>query len=97
MPFLLLLGGVYTGVLGIVFVRAISRLRAQTLGVLFYLEPASAVLYAWWLLGERPGWSKVAGGILIVLAGLAIILSERMPAVPAAFPESIQQPIEEPT
>jgi drug/metabolite transporter (DMT)-like permease len=90
-PLLLLLGGLYTGVLGILYVRAIARLRAQTLGVLFYLEPASAVLYAWWFLGERPNAAQVAGGALVVIAGLAIILGDRAVAAPAAFPEPIQE------
>lgn len=90
LPFLFLLGGLYTGVLGIVYVRAIGRLRAQTLGVLFYLEPASAVLYAWWFLGERPTPAKIVGGALIVIGGLAIISSERGMAAPAAFPEPIE-------
>jgi drug/metabolite transporter (DMT)-like permease len=76
-PTLLLLGVVYTGALSIVFFRGVRALPAQTLSVLFYLEPASAVLYAWWFLSEVPSVSTVSGGALIVAAGLAIIMIDR--------------------
>lgn len=80
-PLLVVLGAAYTGVLGILFFRAVRALEAQQLGVLFYLEPASAVLYAWAFLDERPAAATLAGGVLIVAAGLAIILAGR--AAPA--------------
>lgn len=82
-PVLLLLGVVHSGILGIVFFHAMRALQAQQLGVLLYLEPASAVLYAWWLLGERPGLNTFAGGVLIVAAGIIIILGDRVTAVSA--------------
>jgi len=82
-PGLLLLGAVFSGALGIVFFRAVRALQAQQLGPLFYLEPASAVLYAWWWLGERPSATTLLGGALIVAAGLAIILGDRTGAVPS--------------
>jgi len=85
-PSLLLLGLVLTGFLGILFFRALRALEAQQISVLFYLEPASAVLYAWVLLGETPSSADVGGGALIVAAGLAIILGERRPAAPAPTP-----------
>lgn len=76
-PTLLLLGVVYTGALSILFFRGVRDLPAQTLSVLFYLEPASAVLYAWWFLAEVPSLSTASGGALILAAGLAIIVVER--------------------
>lgn len=89
LPLLLLLGLVHTGVLGIAYMRAIRALEAQKLGVLFYLEPASAILYAWAMLSERPSAATLAGGALIVAAGMAIILAERPPAAPAGLPEPV--------
>jgi len=77
MPLLLLLGMVHSGALGIVFFHAVRALQTQQLGVLFYLEPASAVLYAWWLLSEKPTLLTLAGGLLIVLAGIGIIVADR--------------------
>lgn len=89
LPLLALLGIVHTGLTGILFFRAVRALKAQTLGVLFYLEPASAVLYAWWLLHEQPTAFTLAGGALIVAAGLGIILMDRVAVAPAALPEPI--------
>lgn len=90
-PLLVLLGMGYTGLMGILFWRAIRALEAQQLGVMFYVEPASAVVYAWALLGEQPSWLTLAGGALVVAAGLAIIFGERTaggsPAMPEAIPE----------
>ena len=89
LPGLLALGMVHSGLLGIVFFHAVRALEAQQLGVLFYLEPASAVLYAWLLLGERPSAATLGGGVMIVVAGLAIIFGDRTDGavVPAATPE----------
>jgi drug/metabolite transporter (DMT)-like permease len=77
LPLLVLLGAVYTGMLGIVLFYAVRALEAQQIGVFWYLEPASAVLFAWWLLGEHPAASTIAGGLLIVLAGVGIIVAGR--------------------
>ena len=82
-PGLLLLGGVFSGALGIVFFRAMRALQAQELGVLFYLEPTAAVLYSWLLLAERPSATTLAGGGLIIAAGLGIILGDRRSPVTA--------------
>lgn len=76
-PGMALLGLAHTGLLGIVFFHAMRALPAQHLSVLFYLEPASAILYAWWWLAEEPSARTVAGGAMIVAAGLAIITRDR--------------------
>lgn len=83
-PGLLLLGIVYSGVLQIAYFRAVRALDAQTFGVLFYLEPASAVFYAWLLLHESPAAATLAGGALVLGAGLAIILADRAVPSPVA-------------
>jgi DME family drug/metabolite transporter len=67
--------GVLHTALGIgVFMWALARLPATELGVLSYLEPASAVLFGWALLSERPVAATVVGGALIVAAGLTVVL-----------------------
>jgi drug/metabolite transporter (DMT)-like permease len=73
-------------VLGIVFFHAVRALPAQELGVLYYLEPASAVAYAWWWLGETPAPGTLMGGALIVLAGVALIRGDRQVERPAVVP-----------
>jgi drug/metabolite transporter (DMT)-like permease len=93
-PLLLLLGMVYSGVLGIVFFHAVRKLQTQELGVLFYLEPASAVLYAWWWLAEKPTALTLVGGVLIVLAGIGIIVADRTVGAPGALPEPVMQEVQ---
>jgi drug/metabolite transporter (DMT)-like permease len=88
LPLLLVLGMVHSGFLGIVFFRAVRALQTQQLGVLFYLEPASAVLYAWWWLAEKPSALTLVGGALVVVAGIAIIMGDRSGA-PTALSEPV--------
>ncbi len=64
------LGVVLTGVTGLLYVHAARRVKAQHLGIISYVEPLSAVLYGWFLLGETPGWRSMAGGVLIIAAGV---------------------------
>ena len=61
--------------------------------MLFYLEPASAVLYAWWWLSEKPTALTLAGGALIVLAGIGIIVADRAVGGPGALPEPVMQEV----
>ncbi len=89
LPELALLGAVLTGALGIVFFHAVRALQAQQISVLFYLEPASAVFYAWWALAERPSATTVLGGALIVVAGLVIIRADRSVTAPAGLPDVV--------
>jgi len=91
LPLLLVLGMIHSGVLGIVFFHAVRALPTQELGVLFYLEPASAVLYAWWWLSEKPTALTLVGGALIVLAGIGIIVADRMIGGPGALPEPVME------
>ena len=93
MPLLLVLGMVHSGVLGIVFFHAVRALPTQELGVLFYLEPGSAVLYAWWWLSEKPSALTLLGGALIVLAGIGIIVADRKVGAPGALPEPVMQEV----
>lgn len=78
-----LLGVVFTGAAGIAYVWLLRKVTAQTVGVLGYLEPVSAALLAWALLGERLTAAVVVGGALVVAAGLLVVLFEPIEA-PAA-------------
>jgi drug/metabolite transporter (DMT)-like permease len=78
-PILVMLGAIHTGIAGLLFFRALGMLEAQTIGTLFYLEPASAVVYAWIFLGSAPTLAIAAGFALIVGAGLAIIFWRENP------------------
>ena len=69
---LVVLGVVHTALADVLFLGALARMPAARAGVLLYLEPASAVAFGWLLLGESPAVGTVAGGGLIVLAGVLV-------------------------
>jgi drug/metabolite transporter (DMT)-like permease len=70
---LLVVGVVLTGILGPLYLVLLGRLPAATVGVLTYVEPVSAVILAWVFLGERPSPATVAGGTLVVAAGIMVV------------------------
>ena len=76
LPYLLLLGVVFTALSGYLYIWLIRRVTAQAMGVLAYLEPVSAALLAWAILGEELGWAEALGGALVVAAGVAVVLYE---------------------
>jgi drug/metabolite transporter (DMT)-like permease len=86
-PGLLTLGVLHTGLIGILYVSALSIVPAQQVSILVYLEPVTAVLWAWAVLGESPTLATLAGGILIVAAGLVIVVPGMRAIAPASFPE----------
>ena len=96
MPGLLTLGVLHTGLIGILYVAALAKLPAQQVSILVYLEPVTAVLWAWAVLGESPSLATVAGGVSIVAAGLLIVVPGLREAVASAsFPEPLAQPARE--
>lgn len=70
---LAILGLVHTGLAGLVYVYAVKRVKAQHVGIIAYLEPASAMVYGLLFLGESLGWQDLVGGLLIILAGALVI------------------------
>lgn len=86
-PTLLALGILHTGVAGILYVGALRIVEAQQVSILVYLEPVTAVLWAWGVLGERPGLATVAGGALIIAAGLLIVVPGLRALAPAGLPD----------
>lgn len=92
-PGLFLLGALETGFAGILYFRALRVVKAQHVGILAYLEPASAILYAWGFLGEEPAALTLAGGALVIVAGVSIVLRHAPGVEPpaAAFPEPVPE------
>jgi drug/metabolite transporter (DMT)-like permease len=70
---LLVLGLVCTSLAYMLWTEGTRRVRVEHVSVLGYLEPVSAPLYALLLLGERPGGWVLAGGALIIVAGLIVV------------------------
>lgn len=87
LPTLAMLGFLHTGVAGILYVGALQIVKAQHVSILVYLEPVTAVLWAWAVLDERPELATVFGGLLIIGAGLLIVVPGLRAIAPAALPE----------
>jgi drug/metabolite transporter, DME family len=80
-PYLLVLGVVFTALSGYLYIALIRKVTAQAIGVLAYLEPVSAALLAWAVVGEPLTWQVLVGGALIIAGGIAVVAYE--PADPA--------------
>ncbi len=72
----LALGVVFTGVSTLVYATLLRRVTAQSAGVLTFLEPVAGVLLAWAILEQRPGAATLAGGALVIAAGLVVVVVE---------------------
>lgn len=93
MPALTVLSLLHTAVAGFVYFYALGHVKAQHAGVLTYLEPATAIVYAWVFLGERPPPVTIAGGLLIMVAGLMIVTGRRGAVLAASVPGTPQEPV----
>jgi drug/metabolite transporter (DMT)-like permease len=89
LPGLVTLGVVHTGLIGILYVSALTIVPAQQVSILVYLEPVTAVLWAWAVLNEQPAIATLLGGVLIVAAGLLIVVPGMRAVAPASFPEPV--------
>ena len=77
-----LLGLVTTALSFTVFMDGLHYVRVQHASIIAYLEPVSAPLWALLFLGQVPSAWTVAGGALIVVAGLVVVLFGRDAAEP---------------
>jgi DME family drug/metabolite transporter len=73
---LLLLGVVFTGVSGVLYVTLLGHVTAQAIGVLAFVEPVTASLLAWAILGQSIGAAVVLGGALVLIAGTVVVVRE---------------------
>ncbi|MDP1793276.1 MAG: DMT family transporter, partial [Acidimicrobiales bacterium] len=63
---LIVLGIVHTGVAIAVYLSVLRIVGATVTGVLGYLEPTTAVVWAWLILGEDPSAATLVGGAAIL-------------------------------
>ena len=73
---LLLLGVVFTGCAGVLYVTLVGHVTAQSVGILAFVEPLSASLLAWAILGQPLGAAVLIGGALVLVGGVAIVIAE---------------------
>jgi drug/metabolite transporter (DMT)-like permease len=72
---ILILGIVHTGIAYFLYFTSFRDLKGQTIAVLSYIDPISAVVFASIFLGEGMGLVQILGGILILGS---TFLSERL-------------------
>lgn len=73
--YILILGIFHTGIAYFLYFTSFKELKAQTIAVLSYIDPISAVVIAAILLGEKMSFIQILGGILILGS---TFLSERL-------------------
>jgi len=66
------LGIVATALASLLYLRGVTRIKAQTAAVLSLLEPVSSICFCCMLFGE-PVQSNTIEGCLFILAGAALI------------------------
>lgn len=75
---LVLIGVVHTAFVLFLYYQGLRRVKVQHVGVLAYLDPVSAVLFAYLFLHEVPTAATLEGGALVLL-GSALLLLKRRP------------------
>jgi drug/metabolite transporter (DMT)-like permease len=74
LPALVVLGSLLTAVMGVLYLRMLREVMAQAAGLLAYLEPVSASVLAWAILGESVGWQLAVGGLAVLFGGALVVL-----------------------
>jgi drug/metabolite transporter (DMT)-like permease len=85
----LALGVVFTGASTLVYTTLLRHVMAQTAGVLTFLEPVAGVMLGWAILEQRPGTATLAGGVLVLAAGVAVVVLEPATARVAEAPAGV--------
>ncbi len=71
----LLLGIVFAGLSGILYVT-FGHVTAQSAGILAFVEPVSASVLAWAILGQSLGVAVLVVGRLVLAGGVAVVVVE---------------------
>jgi drug/metabolite transporter (DMT)-like permease len=72
---------------GTIFLQGMRYIRVQHTSIVGLLEPASAPLYAFLILGERPALWTLVGGALILTAAVLVVLFGKSEEGLAGSPE----------
>ena len=68
-------GILHSTIAPLVYVNSLRTVQANVAAILGYIEPVSAILLAFLILGEIPAISSVYGGVLILFSGYMLIRS----------------------
>jgi DME family drug/metabolite transporter len=77
--YVMALGALLTAAAGVLYMRALKDVTAQSAGLLAYLDPLSASLLAWAILGQDLGWQVFVGGFAVLAGGALVVLYEDAP------------------
>jgi drug/metabolite transporter (DMT)-like permease len=72
----LVLGVGLTGLSTLAYASLLRHTTAQAAGILTFLEPVAAVVLAWAFLDQSLSTQALLGGVLVLLAGLAVVVLE---------------------
>jgi drug/metabolite transporter (DMT)-like permease len=86
---LIVLGVVHTALGTGIYFGVLARVPATHVAILGYLEPVSVVVFGWLFLSESPATGTIAGGALIVLAGILVVRAGRPVATPVEVPAGV--------
>ncbi|MDH6114321.1 drug/metabolite transporter (DMT)-like permease [Kitasatospora sp. MAP12-15] len=78
------LGVLYSAAAQLAYLTFLRRLSVTTSSILLFMEPVSALVSGWALLGERPGGATWAGAALVLAAGAAAAQAGKMPEIPGS-------------
>lgn len=81
---ILILGIVHTGIAYFLYFTSLKELKGQTIAILSYIDPISAVIIAVIFLSESMTITQMLGGVLILSS---TFLSERLEQTSKKFPE----------
>ena len=85
--YLVLMGSALTAAVGVVYLRCLRNVTAQAAGLLSYMEPVSASVLAWAILGQTIGWQVGVGGAAVLAGGALVVLYSESEPVPLEVPQ----------
>ncbi|HEX8854324.1 MAG TPA: DMT family transporter [Thermoleophilaceae bacterium] len=77
--YIVLLGIVLTGFTGAIYIASLRWVAVTTAGILGYLEPVTAAIFASLLLGQELTVAVIIGGVAIVASGIAVVVKAAEP------------------
>ena len=84
---LLIVGIVHTGISYVMYFSSLDRLRVQTVAILSYIDPVSALLFSAFLLREPLSPLNILGAVMIIGSAMVSEIRKANPPAPQERPE----------